>query len=110
MSAGICNRETVNIRKYKTHRLSVCVFLLYTGGKFTMKYDYILTGERLRQRRTELKLTREKVAEEIDRSTKYYADIERGSCSMSIKTLINISNTLHLSLDYIIFGTDSVQS
>lgn len=71
-------------------------------------YDYILTGERIRQKRLELKLTIETVAEKINRSVKYYGDIERGSCGMSIKTLISISKTLVLSTDYILYGTDVI--
>lgn len=71
-------------------------------------YDYILTGERIRQKRLELKLTIETVAEKINRSVKYYGDIERGSCGMSIKTLISISKTLDLSTDYILYGTDVI--
>ena len=69
-------------------------------------YDYILTGERIRQKRIESKLTIETVAEKIDRSVKYYGDIERGSCGMSISTLIRISQTLNLSTDYILYGKD----
>lgn len=71
-------------------------------------YDYILTGEQIRQKRLELKLTIETVAEKINRSVKYYGDIERGSCGMSIKTLISISKTLDLSTDYILYGTDVI--
>ena len=40
----------------------------------------------------------------IDRATKYYADIERGSCGASVETLMAISATLNLSLDYVIYG------
>jgi len=69
-------------------------------------YDYILTGERIRQKRIESKLTIETVAEKINRSVKYYGDIERGSCGMSISTLISISQTLNLSTDYILYGKD----
>ncbi len=44
------------------------------------------------------------MAEKIDRAAKYYADIERGSCGMSVETLMALSEALDVSLDYIIYG------
>ena len=38
------------------------------------------------------------------KNEKYYADIERGSCGMSIETLIALSELYGLSMDYIIYG------
>jgi len=67
-------------------------------------YDRLTAGERLRLKRTLLGFTQEEVAEKIDRASKYYADIERGSCGMSVETLMAISTTLDLSLDYVIYG------
>lgn len=70
-------------------------------------YDRLATGERLRYKRSSLGFTQDDVAEKIDRSPKYYADIERGNCGMSIETMIALSESLDLSLDYILFGTDA---
>lgn len=67
-------------------------------------YNRIETGERLRQRRKELGLSREEIAEKIGRAEKYYADIERGSCGMSLETLIALSNVMGMSIDSIIYG------
>ena len=67
-------------------------------------YDRLAAGERLRLKRTLLGFTQEEMAEKIDRATKYYADIESGSCGMSIETLMALSSVLNMSLDYIIFG------
>lgn len=69
-----------------------------------MTYDRISVGERLRSKRTLLGMTQEEMAEKIDRATKYYADIERGSCGMSVETLLSLSSVLDMSLDYIILG------
>lgn len=44
------------------------------------------------------------MAEKIDRAAKYYTDIERGSCGMSVETLMALSEALDMSLDYIIYG------
>ncbi len=68
-------------------------------------YDRLAAGERLRLKRTLLGFTQDEVAEKIDRATKYYADIERGSCGASVETLMAISTVLDLSLDYVIYGT-----
>ena len=69
-----------------------------------MTYDRLAVGDRLRLKRTLLDMTQDEMAEKIGRAAKYYADIERGSCGMSIETLLALSDTFHMSLDYIIFG------
>ncbi|MBD5509699.1 MAG: helix-turn-helix transcriptional regulator [Lachnospiraceae bacterium] len=70
-------------------------------------YDRLAAGDRIRLKRTLLGLTQEEMAEKINRATKYYADIERGSCGMSIETLMSLSTSLDMSLDYIIYGKTS---
>jgi len=63
-------------------------------------------GHRLRQKRTELDLTREEFAELADIGAGYYGQLEVGTSQMSIDTLIKISRSMHLSLEYILFGTN----
>lgn len=77
------------------------------GFPLTKTYDRLAVGERLRLKRNLLSLTQDDMAEKIDRAPKYYADIERGSCGMSIETMLALSQTLNMSLDYMIFGTSS---
>lgn len=67
-------------------------------------YDRLATGDRLRFKRTLLGWSQDELAEKIDRASKYYADIERGNCGMSIETLLALSKTLNMSADYILFG------
>ena len=69
-----------------------------------MTYDRLAAGERIRKKRILLGYTQDETAEKIDRAAKYYADIERGSCGMSIEPLLALSKTLDMSLDYIIYG------
>lgn len=69
-----------------------------------MEYNRLEAGERMREKRILLDWSQAEVAEKIERSPKYYADIERGSCSMSLETLLAISEVLDMSLDYIICG------
>lgn len=73
-------------------------------------YDRLATGDRIRLKRNLLGLTQDEMAERINRASKYYADIERGSCGMSVETLMAISASLNMSLDYIIYGIDSTRN
>ncbi|MFR3251760.1 MAG: helix-turn-helix domain-containing protein [Eisenbergiella sp.] len=67
-------------------------------------YDRIAVGERLRTRRETLGWSRAKVAEQIGIVDKYYADIERGTCGMSIETLIGLSKLYGMNMDDLIYG------
>ncbi|EOQ38723.1 helix-turn-helix domain-containing protein [Butyricicoccus pullicaecorum] len=62
-------------------------------------------GQRLRKRRQELGLTREKMSELADIGTGYYGQLEVGTSQMSIDTLIKLSRSMHLPMEYILFGT-----
>ena len=44
------------------------------------------------------------MAEQIGKAEKYYADIERGYCGMSLETMIQIAGCLGTTLDYLVFG------
>ena len=69
------------------------------------KQQLIEIGQRLRQRRQELGLTREKMSELADIRTGYYGQLEVGTSQMSIDTLMKLSQSMHLSMDYIINGS-----
>lgn len=60
-------------------------------------YDRLAAGDRIRQKRNLLGFTQDEMAEKIDRAAKYYADIERGSCGMSVETLMALSEALDMS-------------
>lgn len=70
------------------------------------KQQLIEIGQRLRQRRQELGLTREKMSELADIGTGYYGQLEVGTSQMSLDTLIKLSRSMHLPMEYILFGTD----
>lgn len=65
-------------------------------------------GERIRKHREFLGLTRDEFAEAISISTSFYTQIERGERLTSLELLVKISKKLNLSLDYIVFGDDSI--
>ena len=72
-------------------------------------YDRVAAGERLRCRRVELGWNREMVAERLGVVNKYYADIERGTCGMSIETFVGLSRLYGMSLDALIYGDVTAQ-
>lgn len=68
------------------------------------KQQLIEIGLRLRQRRQELGLTREKMSELADIGSGYYGQLEVGTSQMSVDTLIKLSRSMHLPMEYILFG------
>lgn len=69
------------------------------------KQQLIEIGQRLRKRRQELGLTRDKMSELADIGSGYYGQLEVGTSQMSIDTLIKLSRSMHLPIEYIIFGS-----
>ncbi len=61
-------------------------------------------GKRIRHERERLGLSREEFAELIGLSDYYVGQLERGERQMSLPTLVNIADCLHVSLDYLVFG------
>lgn len=61
-------------------------------------------GQRIREEREKLELSREKFAEIIGLSDYYVGQLERGERQMSLRVLFKIAKCLHVSLDYLIFG------
>lgn len=60
-------------------------------------YDKIAAGKRIRECRKKLGFSRKKIAEKLGKTEKYYGDIERGYCGMSVETMTNIANCLGIS-------------
>lgn len=69
-------------------------------------YNRKLVGERIRKKRRQIGLTQQELAKQIHRAYKYYQDIERGTCGMSIETMLALASILHISLDYLIYGDE----
>lgn len=69
-----------------------------------MKNTIIGMGIRVRKTREELGFTREKLAEQVDISTGYLAEIELESKNMSSYTLSKMCTALSTSSDYLLFG------
>lgn len=61
-------------------------------------------GARIRAERKEIRMTLKEMSELCDISSNFLWEIENGKKVMSINTLIKISNTLHKTTDYILYG------
>lgn len=64
-------------------------------------------GSRINRQRKDLKITREKLAEVIDVSPRFLADVESGKVGVSLQTLKNLCIALSTSADYLLGITDN---
>jgi transcriptional regulator with XRE-family HTH domain len=67
-------------------------------------------GQRIREERGKLGLSREEFAEVIGLSDYYVGQLERGERQMSLTALVKVVNCLHVPLDYLVFGKASDSS
>ena len=68
--------------------------------------DRVAAGQRIRQQREFMHMTRERFSELIEVTPKFCTEIELGMKGMSVDTLCRISDALHVPTDYILFGAD----
>jgi transcriptional regulator with XRE-family HTH domain len=64
--------------------------------------DYSLLGKRIREERLKMSLTQEKLAEEVNISTAYLGQIERGERSVTLDKLIPIAKRLGVTVDFLL--------
>ncbi len=62
----------------------------------------IILGERIRELRKQKKLTREQLAEKINVSVRFLADVESGVTGVSLTTLKELSLCLDVCCDYLL--------
>ena len=72
--------------------------------------NYAEIGNRIRIEREKFDMTREKLSELLNLSPYFLGQLERGERKMSINTLINVSECLHISIDYLFFEEMNVNS
>lgn len=68
------------------------------------KVDLVAIGERIQNQRLALGYTQQYVYEKLDISQNHYSRIENGHVGMSFEILLQISELLKLSTDYILTG------
>lgn len=64
-------------------------------------------GQRIYERRKELKYTQEQLAEMMDVSIQMISNLERGNKAIRIDNLVKLSEILDVSTDYILSGKRS---
>lgn len=64
--------------------------------------NYSLLGKRIREERLRLNLTQEKLAEDINISTAYLGQVERGERHITLDKLIPLSERLGVSVDFLL--------
>lgn len=72
-----------------------------------LNQDDINIGERLREIRENMHMTREEFSEKIDITDSFLGQIERGERSLSVKTLKKVVKYTGVSADYLLFGKNS---
>lgn len=75
-----------------------------------MALDYTIIGERIKQARTNKKLTQEKLAEKLDVSVAFLSRIERGSSHINLNRLNQICTILDVSEGEILNGVSKDSS
>ena len=63
-------------------------------------------GKRIKDKRLEMKLTQEQLAEKTGLTDTYIGAIERATSKCSIETLVTISKVLNINIDYLLNGTN----
>ncbi|RQN09839.1 XRE family transcriptional regulator [Clostridium butyricum] len=71
---------------------------------------YINLGKNIKQERLKSNLTQEQLAEMLGISTSYMGRIERGERNLPIDTLIQISNILNVSIDYLLKNSINIDN
>jgi len=72
--------------------------------KKKVEIDNKAIGQKIREEREKLELSREEFAEIIGLSDYYVGQLERGERQMSLPVFVKVAKCLHVSLDYLIFG------
>lgn len=62
----------------------------------------LMIGKRIREERQHLNLTQERLAEDVDLTTAYIGQVERGERNLTIENLIKVANRLGVTVDYLL--------
>lgn len=67
--------------------------------------EHLALGKRIREERLKLNLTQEKLAEDVDLSTAYIGQIERGERSLTLENLVAVAIRLGVTVDYLLLDS-----
>lgn len=68
----------------------------------------VMIGHRIREERLRLNLTQEALAEDVELTTAYIGQVERGERNFTLENLIKVANRLGVTVDYLL--VDSVNA
>lgn len=71
--------------------------------------NYIEVGKRIKSEREKNNLTRDSLAEALEISSTYLSQLERAERNGSLAVICKIASVLNISLDYLIYGNDSIE-
>lgn len=75
-----------------------------------MSVDLKEIGQRIFERRRELRYTQEQLAEKMEVSVQMVSNLERGNKAIRIDNLVALSEILNVSTDYILTGRRSPEA
>lgn len=67
--------------------------------------DYKKLGKRIKEERLKKNLTQEQLAESVNLSSVYISHIENASTKPSLETVVNLSNALNITPDFLLFDS-----
>ncbi len=67
--------------------------------------NYEKLGKRIKEERLKKNLTQEQLAEAINLSSVYISHIENASTKPSLETLVNLSNALDITPDFLLYDS-----
>lgn len=89
--------------------MGICIILVgymfYKGG---CSMNEIMIGHRIREERLRLNLTQEVLAEDVELTTAYIGQVERGERNLTLENLIKVANRLGVTVDYLL--SDSINA
>ena len=71
--------------------------------------NYVEVGKRIKSEREKNNLTRDSLAERLEISSTYLSQLERAERNGSLSVICKIASVLNISLDYLIYGNDSIE-
>jgi len=91
--------------------LKICFSFFRNGGN-EMRFDQVAFGCRLKEIRKERGLTQEQLAAVVNMSTVHLGNIELGKRGISIDLLLELSDALNVSIDFLVRGRayESIQA
>lgn len=72
-----------------------------------MYYNLKQSGARIRKKRKERGYMQEQLAEQLDISANHLANIEAGRKGLSVELLVELADSLDVSMDYLILGKET---